>query len=90
MKKIIAVLTIFLTVGFAYSNEEVKLILDEPVDQDINIEVTNPEILETSSQKLENKGVILQNSISPVKGLNYNSNYILRDRKIESTVPMGE
>lgn len=78
MKKciVLLVLLMFSNVGFA---EEIKLDVNTPLGQNINLETPNQAVLESCPQKLENKGFLLQNSIAPVRGLKYNSQVIIPD-----------
>ena len=89
MKKIIVFLVIFLSGSFTFA-EEIKLVPDEVVERKINLEINNPELMENSSQQLKNQGFVLQNSITPVRDLKYNSNYIPKERNIPDKIPAGE
>ena len=73
------------------SSEEIILNLEDTrVEKEVNIEIPNPELLESSPQELKNSGLILQNSITPIKGLNYNSIPIPKEKDIPDRIPSTE
>lgn len=90
MKKYFVLLLIILMSGYAHAEEAIMLIPDDSVEKNINLETPNPDLLEKSPQKLNNNGVILQNSISPVHGLIYRSNSIPTERKINDKPQTNE
>lgn len=57
--------------------EEILLEPVAPIETSINLEAPDKEIMESSPQKLQNPGFILQNSITPVHGLKYDSQVII-------------
>ena len=83
MKKYISLLLIMIcTISLVFA-DEIKLVPDEenPIEKNINLEVPSKEMLENNSQKLENHGFILQNSITPVKGVKYDSQVIPTEKR---------
>lgn len=79
-----------LTSGCAIAEEAIMLEPEDSVEKSINLETPNPELLERSPQKLNNNGIILQNSISPVHGLIYRSNSIPTEKKVNENSQTNE
>ena len=71
----------FSNISFA---EEIKLDVNTSLEQNINLETPNQTILESSPQKLKNRGFVLQNSIAPVHGLKYNSQVIIPNTPVKT------
>ncbi len=92
MKKYIILLLICICTTSLVIADEIKLVPDEenPIEKDINLEVPSKEILESNSQKLQNNGFILQNSITPVKGVKYDSQVIPAERPVKKDIVPNE
>lgn len=90
MKKSIVLLLILGCNGAVIAEDAIMLQPDNYLEKSINLDTPNPELLERGVQKLNNNGVILQNSISPVMGVNYNSTSIPSERKIEEKTQPDE
>lgn len=92
MKKYIILLLIFICTTNLTLAEEIKLVPDteNPIEKNINLEVPSKEMLENNSQKLENHGFILQNSIPPVKGVKYDSQVIPTDKPMQKDIVPNE
>lgn len=92
MKKYIILLLIIICTTSLVIADEIKLVPDEenPIEKDINLEVPSKEILESNSQKLQNNGFILQNSITPVKGVKYDSQVIPAERPVKKDIVPNE
>ena len=82
MKKCIVLLALFMFSNISFA-EEIKLDVNTSLEQNINLETPNQTVFESSPQKLENKGFVLQNSITPVHGLKYNSQVIIPDAPVK-------
>ena len=92
MKKYISLLLIMIcTISLVFA-DEIKLVPDEenPIEKNINLEVPSKEMLENNSQKLQNNGFILQNSITPVKGVKYDSQVIPAERPVKKDIVPNE
>lgn len=91
MKKYVIIFLLIL-LGFPSYAEEDAIILEPDVclEKSINLDTPNTELLERGVQKLNNNGVILQNSISPVNGLIYNSTSIPTERKTNETTKTND
>lgn len=84
MKKNIILLFIILFTANIAISEEIILVPEDSLEKNINLETPNrEELMQSSPQKLENNGVILQNSITPVRGLIYKSNSVPMDKPAE-------
>ncbi len=92
MKKYISLLLIMICTTNLVLADEIKLVPDEenPIEKNINLEVPSKEMLENNSQKLENHGFILQNSIPPVRGVKYDSQVIPTDRPVKKDIVPNE
>lgn len=92
MKKYITTLLIIICTTNLTLAEEIKLVpdADNPIEKNINLEVPSKEMLENNSQKLQNHGFILQNSIAPVKGVKYDSHVIPTDKPVKKDIVPNE
>lgn len=70
MKKILVLLVMFLFAGYV-SAEEIKLEAEQPIETNINLEMPDRNVMESCPQKLENNGILLQNTMTPVSGVRY-------------------
>lgn len=89
MKKYVGLIFIFICFTNLAFAEEIKLVPDAeaPLEKNINLETPDKELMENSPQRLHNYGVILQNSIAPIRGVKYDSGVIPSERPARDVKP---